>query len=210
VKVVARRRRASRWPRGQLGVVPGFARRSRPPSEWGSRGGWIIAFVAGMSGAFGAVATYFFDTDRGRSRRTRLRDRSQATVRHAARRLTTVTRRRIRYGKGRLRGVLHRTTHLRQHEPVDDIELVQRIRSEVLGRRRIGRLSVLIEACERNVTLRGQVDNAADIAELEQTVRAVMGVRDVTSLLHTPDTPAPNKLAALRVHVPMRGGNGRR
>jgi BON domain len=180
-----------------------------PTRRWITRT-WSLALVAGVSGAFGAFAAHFFDADRGRSRRARVRDRSQATVRHVARRLSTVTRRRIRYRWGRLHGVLHRTTHPRGHPPVDDIELVQRIRSQALRRRGFSRLPVLVEACEGNVTMRGQLDSVDDIAELERMVRQVIGVRDVTNLLHTPDTPAPNKVEALRVHVPMAGGNGYR
>jgi osmotically-inducible protein OsmY len=43
------------------------------------------------------------------------------------------------------------------------------------------------------VILRGQVDEADDIARIETQVRLIEGVRDVSNLLHLPGQPAPTR-----------------
>jgi osmotically-inducible protein OsmY len=43
------------------------------------------------------------------------------------------------------------------------------------------------------VTVRGQVDNAFQIANIEKAVLKVPGVVGVENLLHVDGTPAPNK-----------------
>ena len=46
------------------------------------------------------------------------------------------------------------------------------------------------------VTIRGQVDNAFQIASVEKAVLNVPGVVGVENLLHIDGTPAPNKAQA--------------
>jgi len=46
------------------------------------------------------------------------------------------------------------------------------------------------------VTVRGQVDNALQIAAIEKAVLKVPGVQGVENLLHVSGTPAPNKVEA--------------
>ncbi|TMG19224.1 MAG: BON domain-containing protein [Chloroflexi bacterium] len=46
------------------------------------------------------------------------------------------------------------------------------------------------------VTVRGQVDNAYQIATIEKAVLKVPGVSGVENLLHVSGTPAPNKAEA--------------
>jgi hypothetical protein len=47
------------------------------------------------------------------------------------------------------------------------------------------------------VILRGQLDSGDEMHRIEEAVRKVPGVTAVTSLLHMPGTPAPNKAEAL-------------
>lgn len=54
-------------------------------------------------GAIGATLQYLYDPQSGKSRRARLRDQAAAQVR----RLTRLIGRKLRYQKGRLRGVAH-------------------------------------------------------------------------------------------------------
>jgi hypothetical protein len=51
------------------------------------------------------------------------------------------------------------------------------------------------------VTLRGEVPRHADTREIAHAVSQVAGVRDITNLLHTPGTVAPNKRDALRAEA---------
>jgi osmotically-inducible protein OsmY len=80
--------------------------------------------------------------------------------------------------------------------PEDDLVLVDKIRSEVLGRVVEGP-HLTIDANARVVTLRGQVADREIALDIERRVRATAGVADVVNLLHTPGTAAPNKLDAL-------------
>jgi osmotically-inducible protein OsmY len=81
---------------------------------------------------------------------------------------------------------------------VDDRTLVDRVRTEVFGRRRFGRLSVNIDAVDGVVSLRGQLDDQDAIRDLEAAVGNVVGVHGVENLLHTPDTVAPNVVGLQR------------
>ncbi len=140
----------------------------------------------------GAGLAYVFDPARGRRRRAELRDRGRAAVRREVR----AVERRASYRKGRAEGFAHRLRH-RTPEPPDDNTLVDKIRSEVLGRVVDGP-HLTIDANDRVVTLRGQVDDQQAVEDIEREVRAMPGVADVVNLLHTPGTPAPNKIDALR------------
>jgi BON domain len=140
----------------------------------------------------GAGLAYVFDPARGRRRRAELRDRGRAAVRREVR----AVERQASYRKGRAEGFAHRLRH-RTPEPPDDNTLVDKIRSEVLGRVVDGP-HLTIDANDRVVTLRGQVDDQQAVEDIEREVRAMPGVADVVNLLHTPGTPAPNKIDALR------------
>jgi hypothetical protein len=144
-----------------------------------------------LAAMVGAGLAYVFDPARGRRRRAELRDRGRAAVRREARAIE----RQASYRKGRAEGLAHRLRH-RTPEPPDDNTLVDKIRSEVLGRVVDGP-HLTIDANDRVVTLRGQVADQQAVEDIEREVRAMAGVADVVNLLHTPGTPAPNKIDAL-------------
>jgi hypothetical protein len=56
---------------------------------------------------------------------------------------------------------------------------------------------VTVDASYR-VTLRGELEDAADATRLEAAVRAVPGVDDVVNLIHRPGEAAPNKADAIK------------
>jgi len=146
--------------------------------------------------AAGAGAIYLLDPDRGRARRARLRDRSTSMLRREMR----AVERRAHYQRGRLEGVRHRVTHPNGEQPPEnDQVLVDKVRSEVLGRWPGSRRMVNVDACKGTVTLRGEVDDPALVAGLERDVAAVNGVESVVNLLHAPGEVAPNKVDARRV-----------
>jgi BON domain len=138
----------------------------------------------------GAAATYYLDPDRGRARRTQLRDQAVALARKGRR----AVERKLRYERGQLQGVAHRVTHPIPAPPADDRALADRVRSEVLGR--LDGDDLTIDVVDRVVTVRGQVADTERAAEIGRRIGKVAGVADVVNLLHPPGTPAPNKQAA--------------
>lgn len=141
--------------------------------------------------ALGAAAAYLLDPARGRSRRARLADQAQGRLRRARRRAAS----RRRDLTNRARGLEHEL-RARPHAPEDDRELVQKVRSELLGRARFRHLDLVVDADNGVVHLRGTAP--ADVASaLVGEVLGLEGVRGVEDLLHRPGEPAPNKAAAL-------------
>jgi hypothetical protein len=146
----------------------------------------------GVAGAAGAGLAYAFDPARGRRRRAELKDRGRAALRRQMR----AVERQASYGKGRAEGTMHRLRHPKPHVPEDDLTLADKIRSEVLGK--VDGPHLTIDVNERVVTLRGQVADDQTVQDVEREVRGTPGVVDVVNLLHTPGTPAPNKVDALK------------
>ena len=158
------------------------------------RGANLVKLI--IAGAVGAALAYVFDPVRGRRRRAELKDRGRATVRREVR----AVERQASYGKGRAEWVILKVRHPRPHVPEDDETLVDKIRSEVLGR--VDGPHLTIDVYDRVVTLRGEVPDERMAQQVEHDVRATPGVVDVVNLLHQPGTPAPNKADALRAENP--------
>jgi osmotically-inducible protein OsmY len=136
-----------------------------------------------------AGLAYFFDPDRGRTRRAQARDRAAAAMRRLVRRAERLGR-----GAGaQAYGLKQQATH-RTEEPrdLDDVTLARKVETEIFRDADAPKGQVNVEVVKAVVTLRGQVDTPDLIEELERQTRKVTGVRDVENLLHTPDTPAPN------------------
>jgi osmotically-inducible protein OsmY len=153
------------------------------------RGANLVKLI--IAAAAGAALAYVFDPARGRRRRAELKDRGRATVRREVR----AVERQASYGKGRAEGAIHKLRHPRPHVPEDDMTLVDKIRSEVLGR--VDGPHLTIDVNNRVVTLRGEVPDQRKAEQVEHEVRSTAGVIDVVNLLHQPGTPAPNKADAL-------------
>jgi osmotically-inducible protein OsmY len=151
----------------------------------------VFLVAAAVLGALvGAVVEYLLDPARGHARRAGLRERSAAAVRRPVRRARRTASRNTAYLRGRAHRMGHRLSP--SHPPVDDRTLVDRVRSEVFGRRRFHGLPVNVDAVDGVVTLRGQLDDKDAIRDLGAAVGKVTGVRGVENMLHTPDTVAPN------------------
>jgi hypothetical protein len=145
-----------------------------------------------VAGALGAAGAYFFDPDRGRSRRSRTRDQAAAALRRRQRE----TEARVRYAEGKLEGAAARSAGAGEFTPEDDTDIVHAIK-QAFSRLDVSTSDVVVDVVAGAATLRGQVDEAAAIDELQQTVVTVPGVVSVESYLHTPGTPPPNKAASL-------------
>jgi len=149
-------------------------------------------FTAMLAFGAGIFCAYLLDPDRGRARRARLADQALAEIHRMMRTAET----RARYARNRRQGLRYQAEHPTM-PPTDDATLVQKIRSEVLGRGVYHDLQISIDACDGVVHLRGAVDDITRAFDLAEAVAQIPGVRSVDNLLHRPGQPAPNKISAI-------------
>lgn len=143
----------------------------------------------------GALAMFLFDPRMGRRRRARIRDRSVWAYHLAFRRLPGATRRRGVWVRDRVKGVGYELRHAITrdgHGAADDVELAQRVRSEVFRDPEIPDGAINVDAYEGVVTLRGELHRPELIERVVEATERVQGVRQVRSLLHLPKTRPPN------------------
>jgi hypothetical protein len=147
---------------------------------------WLAA-----GGAAGAALTALFDPVRGKARRARVRDQTAAFFRRGGRRVD-------RFGRkvgSNFQGFRERQTYGRRGEYVapNDETLEQKVESEVFGRADVPKGSIVLNAEDGVIVLRGQVETPDQIDHVESLVRKVDGVIDVQNLLHVKGNPPPNK-----------------
>ncbi len=161
------------------------AAKRRLPSRSGP--GRLVVLAGALAGA---VTVYFFDPQQGRARRAQFIDWSGARLRRGWR---AVDRIRARTGSNAAAFPQKMVSLRSGPRPADDLTLRDRVESEVFRNPDLpkGRIN-LAEV----VTIRGQVDNAYQIANVEKAVMKVPGVAGVENLLHVDGTPAPNKAPA--------------
>lgn len=165
--------------------------------------------LAAAAAAGGAAAAYLLDPDRGRSRRVEMKDRLLGKVRRPAKKLGAEASKKTQLAQDRARGKAREVTRsARDLMPETDEELVDKVRSEVLGREQWRGHTVNVDAVDGVVTLHGQLEGPRR-DELVAQVRTVPGVRDVDSYLHEPGTPPPNKEEALQASRTQRDRPGR-
>lgn len=149
----------------------------------------IVATAVG-----GAAAAYLFDPEMGRTRRAKLRDKMAKAVNRTS---TTLDRTR-RHRAAQIKGLKARAAGAGEPTPpADDRALVDRIKSDVIGPGDYPRDTIMIDAVDGVVTLRGQVRRQEQISSLEDEIRRLQGVVNVENLLHLPGRDAPNKSDAL-------------
>jgi osmotically-inducible protein OsmY len=90
-----------------------------------------------------------------------------------------------------MRGVAHTVTPHR-HEPMDDMTLADRVRSEIFRPHDAPKGDVSVDVQDGVAYLRGTVPEDAWIERLAKDARKVTGISGVKNLLHTPGTPAPH------------------
>ena len=164
------------------------AARKRLPSRRG-RSTWPM-----ISGAIaGALTVYFFDPERGRARRALFIDWFGARLRRGQRALDQVVKRTGDSASTLPQRMVRLQTGPR---PVDDLTLKDRVESEIFRSPDLPKGQINFDVESAVVTVRGQVDNALQIAKIEKAVLKVPGVRGVENLLHVDGTPAPNKAEA--------------
>jgi hypothetical protein len=139
----------------------------------------------------GGLLVFFMDPERGRRRRHMIRDMAMARVRRASRSIRGIWR----GAAAETYGVSHRIVHLvpKETEVPDDETLRQRVESQLFRDRHIPKGHLNITAEHGMIILRGELANPLEIAQLEERVRRIPGVRGIQNLLHPHGTPAPNK-----------------
>ena len=149
----------------------------------------VPAALAALGAAAGAALLYFFDPERGRSRRAQTIDRVAGFVRRSAREATRAGRKvtsdaaglgqRLTRG-GRGNGV-----------PANDADLAHRVETELFRDPTVPKGSINVNAESGVVVLRGVVESTEQINEIESRVLKVDGVYAVRNLLHLAESPAP-------------------
>jgi nucleoside-diphosphate-sugar epimerase/osmotically-inducible protein OsmY len=128
----------------------------------------------------GAALMYLLDPDRGRRRRTHLRDQAVHAA-HAVGDAADATARQLRHLRNRAQGVAAEMGAHFRSEDVPDEKLVARVRSE-MGRATSHARVIDVSAQSGRVTLSGAV-RAEDMDRLLASVAHVRGVRDVENRL---------------------------
>jgi hypothetical protein len=149
------------------------------------------AFLCAASSLLTACLVYFVEPGSGKRRRHMARDRMVARMR----RLSRGVRGMFRGAAAETYGVSHRIVHLvpRETEISDDETLRQRVESHLFRDRHVPKGNLNITAEHGMIILRGELDSPLEIAQLEERVRHIAGVRGVQNLMHPHGTPAPNK-----------------
>jgi osmotically-inducible protein OsmY len=136
-------------------------------------------FVAAAMG--GMAFMYYADPQNGRRRRHVTRDKALSLARHGAKR----GRRLVHHVTSDAKGYVERARHAHgEAEQLDDQTLVDKVESIVFRDRTVPKGQINVNAENGVVFLRGEVPNPVLVEALEERVRKVDGVRDVTNLLH--------------------------
>jgi osmotically-inducible protein OsmY len=141
-----------------------------------------------IAGAAGLAAMYFLDPDRGKRRRAVLRDRTAG----AARRVGAVSERTQRKVASDVYGVGQKVSHpaTTQDEPANDATLAQKVMTDLFRDPDVPKGSINVNAENGVVQLRGTVESAELVLEIEGRVRRIAGVLDVENFLHLAGTGA--------------------
>lgn len=147
-----------------------------------------VALLGGIG--VGVALMYVLDPDRGKRRRTMIRDKVEST---GSKLVKNAEKMRRDIGN-RAYGFLAETRSLFRHEEVSDDVLISRVRSK------LGRIPVHIDAFDVSaqdgtVTLSGGI-GAGDVARVLRTTRLVRGVKAVENRfeIHQPATSEPSQL----------------
>lgn len=129
----------------------------------------------------GAGAAYLFDPGQGKRRRRELRDRSRKLVRVVEKKTAS----KAKFTTGRIRGALAVSRRLvtPTDVAVDDVTVVQRIRSDAFRHAGVSTRDVELRVEEGVATLRGSVDSPEHADALVQRVAKTPGVENVAAML---------------------------
>jgi len=146
-----------------------------------SRSDLIFSLLAGAG--IGGALMFFLDPRGGARRRTLVRDRTARAIRTGKEEL----QREVEDARNRISGAVAEARGRMRREPVDDEDLVARVRAE-LGHHVDRAGAVEIASDHGVVTLRGEVPRD-ELDDLLDTVRGVQGVKRVEHQLDLPEMP---------------------
>lgn len=164
------------------------SRRTNKWSEWSRTARRFLPAVP--AGVVVLALAYFADPRQGRRRRKMAAQRLAGGARHKARAGRRATRHVVSEARGAAERALHPRS--RQSPPADDVTLSHKVETEIFRPADSPKGTVNVNAVDGVVFLRGVVPTQEQMAELEQKVQAIPGVKDVENLLHLPGTPAPH------------------
>ena len=141
-----------------------------------------------LAGALGAAASYFLDRERGAARRQRVQDQVGALWRKGQRNVGGTAAQL----SDRAKGAVSQLQHAGDERASDDVTVLNRVQSEVMGRPDFPKGRVNAEVVNGRLTLRGELDDQDQIEKIVQAALHVEGVVEVVSLLHVTGTPAPS------------------
>lgn len=134
----------------------------------------LMSFVIGAVAA--AVVAYLFDPDRGRSRRARLADQAAARLRD----VTENVKAGAEYQQGVVKGAVHDLKEaVTPEDQFSDDVLLQKVRSEALGRLDGSTSDLVIDITNGQVRLSGSLDSAEKRERLLELIRGVEGVAGI-------------------------------
>lgn len=155
------------------------ARRTAPP-----------AVAATGAFAAGVALTLYLDPQSGHRRRKMTAQKLGKLVRRTER----ATEHAATGAAAQAHAAAERAAHPQssQAPPADDTTLARKVETEIFRPADAPKGSVVVDAYDGVVGLRGQVDTQEMIDRLVDGAAAIPGVRRVENLLHLPGTPAPD------------------
>lgn len=149
--------------------------------------------LTAAAAATGAALAYFLDPAQGRRRRAQAAQQAAALIRRPTRRAMDRMSKKTRIATDRAVGLAYEAARPEEWErPENEQVLINKIRSEILGREEWRHYTLNIDAADGVVSLRGQLDRPEQINALRRQVADVPGVTEVKSYLHLPNTTPPN------------------
>jgi osmotically-inducible protein OsmY len=136
----------------------------------------VISFALGA--AAGAAAARFLTPSTGRKAASAASTAASAASTQA------------HHATNKMKGVANAVTPSK-HEPMDDMTLADRVRSEIFRPADAPKGDVSVDVQDGVAYLRGEVPTAEWVERFGSEARKVSGISGVKNLLHTPGTPIP-------------------
>lgn len=150
-------------------------------------------FLPGLLAGFalGALGMFVFDPRTGRRRRALTRDKVVRLGNSVDELVSETIPRKVDYLSGFARGARYRMTHATgqgtRTYPDEDQYITDRVMSMVFRDPDLPKGDINVNTVDRVVYLRGHVEDERLVAEIEERVRKVEGVRDVVNVINRPD-----------------------
>lgn len=139
--------------------------------------------------AFGAALIYFFDPQKGRSRRAQVQERITGFFEDRSVQAEQVAHQAAAQAEDLAQTAKDQAEKVGAQ--LDDATLARNVETEIFRGDEVTKGKVDVNAENGKVYLRGEVDKPELIRDLEERARSVQGVEDVENLLKVPGAEAP-------------------